>query len=129
MTATERAMANIRKQEESQKKLQAEAKQREIERRAAAMEHHMKNLRTDIQVGMIAEDCALHIGEVIECDPIEGNVRIRSMFDGVERGCDLYRCGVVAQTSEEIATKMALYKEGGMPALVKYYESQFPEFY
>lgn len=82
-----------------------------------------ENPRTDIQVGMIAEDCSLHIGEVLECDPQSGDVRIKSMFDGQIRYCDLYHCGVVAQTPEEIELKTKLYREGGKEALTKHYEA------
>src|SRR5271157_4344889 len=83
-----------------------------------------EDVRTDIRVGMIAEDCSLHIGEVLECDPIEDHVSIKSMFDGVTRMCSLYHCGVVAQSSEDIAKKTALFNEGGMDAVRKLWDDE-----
>lgn len=86
-----------------------------------------ENIRTDVQVGMIAEDCSFHIGEVLECDPQSGEVSIRSMFDGVVRHCDLYHCGVEVQTPADIEKKTALYKEGGIRALFNLYEESIKE--
>lgn len=123
----QRALEQMRRGDEQQARLTAEWQLKENARIAAGIEwkKNRPDLRTDVQVGMIAEDCSLHIGEVLECDPYEGNVRIKSMFDGVERSCDLYHCGVIVQTPEDIAKKTVLYNEGGMAALSKLYQESF----
>lgn len=71
---------------------------------------------------MIVEDCSLHIGEVVFCDPYEGTVKIKSNFDGNTRSCSLYHCGVVVQTPEDVTLKTNLFNNGGMKALIEYYE-------
>ena len=122
----ERAIARLNRDNENQIRLQQEANRRNAARVEEASEIVLTidDVRTDIRVGMIAEDCALHIGEVIKCDILNDEVIIKSMFDGVERRCSLYNCGVVAQTAEEIELKKRLYAEGGMKSLSDYYHSQ-----
>lgn len=83
--------------------------------------------RPDIQTGVIAEDCSLHIGEVTHVDWIKDECIIKSMFDGVERHCSLRHCGVVVQTTEDVVKKTALYNKGGIDALVELYESTLQE--
>ena len=82
------------------------------------------NIRPDIQLGMIAEGCHLHIGTVVSIDRPGDYVVIESLFDGVERGCSLLSCGVEVQTPEQIEKKIARFKEGGMNALVEDYEKE-----
>jgi hypothetical protein len=66
---------------------------------------------------------------MIVCDPVEDICVIKSMFDGVERHCSLYHCGVVVQTPEDVELKKRLYAEGGMKAISKHYWSTEPNEY
>lgn len=120
----ERAFANLKTMEEVAQRLRL----KKIEERANRPAYVRENIRTDIQVGMIAEDCALHIGVVTFCDPQADDVRIKSLFDDVERSCSLYHCGVVAQTPEQVELKTHLWWTGGMKALSDYYHAQWVEF-
>lgn len=79
------------------------------------------NDRSDVQVGVIVEDCGLHIGKVLNIDHESGDMQIESMFtpDAGPRGCDVYHCGIVVQTPEMVEQKMKLFQDGGMEAIKK----------
>lgn len=78
--------------------------------------------RFDVQVGSIVEICSLHIGTVLNVDYYSGNMEVHSLLkpDRIE-SCDLYHCGIVLQTSEEIAMKKAIFEKEGIKGLEKLY--------
>lgn len=82
--------------------------------------------RSDVQVGVIVEDCGLHIGKVLKIDHESGDMQIQSMFtpDAGPCGCDVFHCGIIVQTPEQIEQKMKLFKEGGMEAINNLWEQR-----
>lgn len=75
--------------------------------------------RTDVNVGDVVEDCGLHIGHVVEVDRYSGDMQIKSLFTGDVRGCDLYHCGIIVQTTKEIKLKMEVWEKEGKDGLRK----------
>lgn len=75
--------------------------------------------RTKIKVGDVVENCALHIGRVVELDIHSGDMKVQSFFTGQIQGCDLYHCGIVRQTAKEIIHKIDVWEKEGKDGLRK----------
>jgi hypothetical protein len=85
----------------------------------------MRRDRSEVQPGVIIEDCGLHVCAVIEVNHETGDMKTRSLFTGDIRGCDLYHCGIEVQSPEEIAHKLNLFKTGGMKEISAEYHRRF----
>lgn len=81
-------------------------------------------VRKDIHVGDIVEGCDLHIGLVTEVNTENGDVVSTSLFTNKTGSCDLYHCGVIRQTDKQVRQKLALYKDGGIPAIKKLWDER-----
>lgn len=84
----------------------------------------MLGKREDISIGDIVETCSLHLGEVLKYDEVNDVLATKSIFDGEERWCSLYSCGVEKQSKEQIELKTQLWNEGGIRALIDYFEEE-----
>jgi hypothetical protein len=70
-------------------------------------------LRNEVKPGVFVENCSCQVVEVISVDYDSGHMHCVSAHNGQRSDCDLYHCGIVVLSPEEVERKKAIYVNAG----------------